>query len=112
MDGARKTRYPSRPFSAPVAQRIRVLASEAKGRGFESRRARQITPIGATHMKRLLSGILFLLSATAALAQQYPSRSVTLMVPFAPGPTDTVARIVAQAMQKPFGETIVIENRP
>jgi|SRR5687768_11149159 hypothetical protein len=29
-------------FDAPVAQRIRVLASEAKGRGFESRRARQI----------------------------------------------------------------------
>jgi tripartite-type tricarboxylate transporter receptor subunit TctC len=63
-------------------------------------------------MKRLLSGVLFFLSATAALAQQYPTRSVTLMVPYAPGPTDTVARIVAQAMQKPLGETIVVENRP
>ena len=63
-------------------------------------------------MKRLLSAILFFLSATAAVAQQYPTRSVTLMVPYAPGPTDTVARIVAQAMQKPLGETIVVENRP
>jgi len=63
-------------------------------------------------MKRLLFGIIFFLSATAALAQQYPTRSVTLMVPYAPGPTDTVARIVAQAMQKPFGESIVVENRP
>ncbi len=63
-------------------------------------------------MKRLLSGILFSLSAAAALAQQYPTRSVTLMVPYAPGPTDTVARIVAQAMQKPLGESIIVENRP
>jgi tripartite-type tricarboxylate transporter receptor subunit TctC len=63
-------------------------------------------------MKRLLSGIVFLLSATAAIAQQYPTRSITLMVPYAPGPTDTVARIVAQAMQKPLGESIIVENRP
>jgi tripartite-type tricarboxylate transporter receptor subunit TctC len=47
-----------------------------------------------------------------AFAQQYPNRSVTLMVPYAPGPTDTVARIIAQSMQKPLGETIVVENRP
>lgn len=63
-------------------------------------------------MKRLLTGILLLASATAAVAQQYPSRNVTLMVPYAPGPTDTVARIVAQSMQKPLGESIVVENRP
>jgi tripartite-type tricarboxylate transporter receptor subunit TctC len=63
-------------------------------------------------MKRLLPGIVFLLSATAAVAQQYPTRSVTLMVPYAPGPTDTVARIVAQSMQKPLGESVVVENRP
>jgi tripartite-type tricarboxylate transporter receptor subunit TctC len=63
-------------------------------------------------MKRLLSGIVFFLGATAALAQQYPTRSVTLMVPYAPGPTDTVARIVAQSMQKPLGESIIVENRP
>src|SRR4051812_42758765 len=64
------------------------------------------------YMKRLLSGILFSLCATAAVARQYPTRSVTLMVPYAPGPTDTVARIVAQSMQKPLGESIIVENRP
>src|SRR3989304_48475 len=38
-----------RALNAPVAQRIRVLASEAKGRGFESRRARHsCTKLGAT----------------------------------------------------------------
>jgi tripartite-type tricarboxylate transporter receptor subunit TctC len=46
------------------------------------------------------------------MAQQYPTHPVTLMVPFAPGPTDTVARVIAQSMQKPLGQSIVVENRP
>ncbi len=50
--------------------------------------------------------------ATSAIAQQYPTHPVTLMVPFAPGPTDTVARVIAQSMSKPLGETIIIENKP
>ena len=50
--------------------------------------------------------------ATSALAQQYPTHPVTLMVPFAPGPTDTVARVIAQSMSKPLGQSIIIENRP
>jgi tripartite-type tricarboxylate transporter receptor subunit TctC len=56
--------------------------------------------------------------ATAALAlganaQEYPTRSVTMVVPYAAGgPTDTVARVLAQAMTKPLGETVVVENRP
>jgi tripartite-type tricarboxylate transporter receptor subunit TctC len=48
----------------------------------------------------------------AALAQQYPNRSISLLVPFPPGPTDTVARIVGQSMQKPLGQSVVVENRP
>ena len=50
--------------------------------------------------------------ATSAIAQQYPTHAVTLMVPFAPGPTDTVARVIAQSMSKPLGQSIIIENRP
>jgi tripartite-type tricarboxylate transporter receptor subunit TctC len=61
---------------------------------------------------RLIAGLIACVAATAAVAQQYPNKSVTLMVPYAPGPTDTVGRIIAQAMQKPLGESIVIENRP
>jgi len=53
-----------------------------------------------------------LLAASSAMAQQYPTHSVTLMVPFAPGPTDTVARVIAQSMQKSLGQSIVVENRP
>ncbi|MGH6631681.1 MAG: Bug family tripartite tricarboxylate transporter substrate binding protein, partial [Burkholderiales bacterium] len=44
---------------------------------------------------------------------QYPTRNVTMLVPYAAGgPTDTVARVTAQAMGKPLGQTIVVENRP
>src|SRR2546421_11461187 len=50
---------------------------------------------------------------TAALAQQYPTRSITMLVPYAAGdPTDTVARVVAQFMAKPLGQTVVVENKP
>jgi tripartite-type tricarboxylate transporter receptor subunit TctC len=51
--------------------------------------------------------------AASAAAQQYPTRNVSLLVPFAAGgPTDTVARVLAQAMGKPMGQTVIVENRP
>jgi len=46
-----------------------------------------------------------------ALAQPYPSRPITVVVPFpAGGPSDVVARIVAEHMGKLLGQTMVIEN--
>src|SRR6266566_5340675 len=46
-----------------------------------------------------------------AQAQPYPSRSITLVVPFPPGgSTDTAARIIADRMRVPLGQTVVIEN--
>src|SRR5947208_14752471 len=54
-----------------------------------------------------------LAAAFAAGAQDFPNRAVTLIVPYAAGgPTDTVARVLAQAMSKPLGETVVVENKP
>src|SRR5687768_2454531 len=51
--------------------------------------------------------------ATGAAAQQYPTRNISMIVPFAAGgPTDTVARVLGQAMGKPLGQTVVVENRP
>jgi tripartite-type tricarboxylate transporter receptor subunit TctC len=48
-----------------------------------------------------------------ALGQQYPTRNVNMLVPYAAGgPTDTVARVVAQAMGKPLGHTVIVENKP
>jgi tripartite-type tricarboxylate transporter receptor subunit TctC len=49
--------------------------------------------------------------AGAAGAQNYPSRPVTLIVPFPPGgSTDVVARILAERMRAPLGQPVVIEN--
>jgi tripartite-type tricarboxylate transporter receptor subunit TctC len=45
------------------------------------------------------------------LADTWPSRQVTLVVPYpAGGPTDTLTRILAEAMQKPLGQSVLIDN--
>jgi putative tricarboxylic transport membrane protein len=50
-------------------------------------------------------------AAATALAQGYPTHSVTLIVPFAAGgPSDTIARILTKTMEKSIGQPIVIEN--
>src|SRR5262245_27566986 len=64
-------------------------------------------------MHRLL---LITLAATmgcivSADAQIYPSRPITMVVPYAAGgPTDTIARILAERMRVSLGQSIVIEN--
>ena len=50
-------------------------------------------------------------SIDAATAQVYPSRPVTFIVPFAAGgPTDTVARIMADRMKTSLGQRVIVEN--
>lgn len=50
-------------------------------------------------------------SATGALAQSFPSKPVTLIVPFAAGgPTDVIARIVGEHMAKTLGQPVIVEN--
>jgi tripartite-type tricarboxylate transporter receptor subunit TctC len=49
----------------------------------------------------------------SALADDYPSRPVTLIVPQAPGGgNDTIARIIAQKMTQSLGQQVIVENRP
>ena len=50
---------------------------------------------------------------TAALAQTFPSKQIRLVVPYpAGGPTDALARIVAQELTETKGWTIIVENKP
>jgi tripartite-type tricarboxylate transporter receptor subunit TctC len=52
-----------------------------------------------------------MLASSAAFAQGYPNRPITMLVPFAAGgATDTVARVTAATMSKILGQTIIIEN--
>ena len=47
----------------------------------------------------------------AAQAQDYPTRTITMIVPFAAGgPTDTVARLVAESMSRSLGQQVIVEN--
>lgn len=66
--------------------------------------------ISASRRLALAAG-LALLAAGPALAQKFPEKPVTLIVPFAPGgAADVTARIVAGGMQKVLGQAVIVEN--
>ena len=62
-------------------------------------------------MRRTLL-LALLLAGTAATARaDYPERAITMIVPFAAGgPTDTVGRLVAEAMTRELGQQVIVEN--
>jgi tripartite-type tricarboxylate transporter receptor subunit TctC len=64
-----------------------------------------------TFMKRLVSVFALSLFSSLATAQTYPSRPVTIIVPFAAGgPTDIIARISGEYFSKALGQQFVVEN--
>ncbi len=53
------------------------------------------------------------LFAAAASAQTWPTRPITMVVPFAPGgPADVLARVVAQKLGDDLGQQVIVDNRP
>ena len=62
----------------------------------------------------LIAGVLFALASTGAVAQEaYPSRAITMIVPFPPGGVaDITARPTAAAMEKILKQPIAVTNRP
>ena len=62
-------------------------------------------------LKHILLAVAALVGTAASQAEEFPSKPVTIVVPFAAGgPTDTVARLVAQAMSVNLKQTVLIEN--
>ncbi len=64
-------------------------------------------------LRFIRSGLSLLLAATAfqALAQDFPNRAMTMVMPYAAGgPGDTITRVFAGAMQKHLGQQIVVDN--
>src|SRR4029077_3027546 len=67
-------------------------------------------------MRKLFPAIIGLVAAlgiASAGAQTYPSRPITLIVPFAAGgPADALARALGERMRASLGQTVIIENAP
>ena len=62
-------------------------------------------------IRALALSLLSVLAAFGAAADSYPQRPITMVVPFAAGgPTDVIARIVAEPMSRALGQQVVIEN--
>ena len=65
------------------------------------------------HARNTLASVLMLFSAATALAQNFPSRPVRIVVPFPPGGgADTLARIMEPKLAGIWAQPIVVENRP
>ena len=63
-------------------------------------------------MRNLVAAVALTLAATAASAQGWPAKPVTLLVPFPPGgSTDMIARTIQPKLQEKFGGTFIVENK-
>jgi tripartite-type tricarboxylate transporter receptor subunit TctC len=61
----------------------------------------------------LLALLGLALAPVAGFAQEWPSKGITLVVPFPPGGSnDVVARVVAESVRKRLGQTVMVDNKP
>src|SRR5215467_9468570 len=110
-----------RAVSAAILRDARILRQVLRSALLRMRSTtKRLYPdaLAETHNKKRLIGGLLTLSLFAAItapqianAQTYPTRTITMNVPFAAGgPTDTIARVIAQRMSVSLGQSIIIEN--
>ncbi|HVE49607.1 MAG TPA: tripartite tricarboxylate transporter substrate binding protein BugD [Casimicrobiaceae bacterium] len=61
--------------------------------------------------KALVAALALSTAASDSRAQDYPNKPVTIVIPFAAGgPTDVVARVLAQSMSKSLGQSVLVDN--
>jgi tripartite-type tricarboxylate transporter receptor subunit TctC len=80
----------------------------------------EITMKQSLHMKKICASLMAMTGlaltsgyAQAQAADAYPTKTIKLVVPFAPGGvTDTSGRIVAESLSKRLGQQVIIENKP
>ena len=64
-------------------------------------------------MNRIVATLALALAASGAAAQEFPAKSITFVVPFAAGSaTDTLARVVGQAVSAETKQAVVVDNKP
>jgi len=64
-------------------------------------------------LRRIALAFLLLFAATPALAQDWPTKTVRIVVPFGAGATpDTIARLIADKLQQKLGQNFIVENKP
>jgi len=57
--------------------------------------------------------VLLAVAGTQAQAQDFPTKPIRIVVPFAPGGiVDTAARVVGQKLHERWGQQVIIDNRP
>lgn len=67
--------------------------------------------MGSTHMRNVLAVLAFVLASCAAHAQEWPTRPLTMVIPFpAGGNADGVGRVLANRMGEILGQRVVVEN--
>ena len=63
--------------------------------------------------RHLAAGLALVVSAQAALAQAWPAKAITLVVPFPPGgTTDVLARALGERLTLGLGQPVIVENKP
>ncbi len=63
-------------------------------------------------LRTMLAGLTLLLLPAAAIAQDFPTKPIRLIVPFPPGgPNDIIARVIGQRMSELIKQPVVIDNR-
>jgi tripartite-type tricarboxylate transporter receptor subunit TctC len=64
------------------------------------------------HIHAILAGVALCCAGAVAHAQTYPTKPIRWVVPYGPGSTDILARVIAPKVSAALGQQIVVENRP